>query len=455
MSWGSIPALMSTDTAESSSNQKLSNLLRWLEQGGGHFPKVRLIRHEDGERSAIAQAAIAPGEVVMKIPSTHLFTVEQARESEIGQALREKLDPDNLDLYLASFLLQEREREDSFWKPYIDSLPESYPHLPLFFDEAEHAQLKGSLVLSLVTFQAQSLQKDYQRLCERIPGYDRFSPRDFVWARLSVSSRQFNVKKGGLLGETLVPLADMLQHRRQSDVLWETSEDGKFFVVTANVAVAAGDEIHVNYGNKSNDVMLLHFGFLLEDNEHDEAFVGLEILQGDPLIREKQALLSFAPDTTARPFKLSRQYVHPYTRMAFSFLRVAAALPSDFEEFSQQQKAGERVHGPLNLDNEERALELLGLTCEARLSLYPTTLEEDDRLLREGTLSKNTRNCVLVRREEKRLLRDYIAMTHAGRQLINTPREEVEQLAARSDTPWGWFDAYVRTDLLKLIREKE
>jgi histone-lysine N-methyltransferase SETD3 len=445
---------MSADTAASPSNQKLSNLLRWLEEGGARFSKLHLVRREDGERAMLARAPISSGETVLQVPHTHLLTLELARESDIGRAIQEGLNPDNEDLYLASFLLQEKHRKGSFWKPYIDSLPESYPQIPLFYEEGEYAQLKGSLVLSLLTFQAQSLQDDYLRLCQAVPGYERFTPQEFVWARLSVSSRLFNVKKGGLLGQTLVPLADMLNHRRPPDVHWETSEDGRSFVMVAQNAVAAGEEIHDSYGAKSNDLLLLHFGFLTRDNDHDEAFLALRILDGDPIAELKQELLSLASPTAARPFKLSRQYVHENTRLAFSFLRVAASDEDEFQALAHRHKTGKHPLEPLSVDNEARTLELLALMCKARLMSFPTSLEEDERLLREESLSPNIRNCVLLRHEEKRLLGDYIDMTHTGRELLRLPREEVERLAARSDTSWSWFDAYVRNDLLKLIHAR-
>jgi histone-lysine N-methyltransferase SETD3 len=290
------------------------------------------------------------------------------------------------------------------------------------------------------------------RLCQSVPGYERFTPGEFVWARLSVSSRLFSLKTGGLLGQTLVPLADMLNHRRPPDVLWETSEDGEFFVMKAHNAVAAGDEVHDSYGAKSNDLLLLHFGFLTEDTEHDEAFLGLGILDGDPLAATKQMLLNLPSPTAGRPFKLSRPYAHLNTRMAFSFLRIAAAVPDDIEDISSRVMSGERALGPLSVENEENVLDLLEATCHARLALFPTSIAQDDALLRDEALSPNARNCVRVRRAEKQLIWDYLEMIRVCRELLHTPREEVERLAALSDSPWGWFDAYVRTDLLKLIR---
>jgi len=46
--------------------------------------------------------------------------------------------------YLATFLLLERLKPDTFWKPYLDVLPNSYPNLPIFFKKDELKWLEGS-----------------------------------------------------------------------------------------------------------------------------------------------------------------------------------------------------------------------------------------------------------------------------------------------------------------------
>ena len=439
-------------TSASTSEQTLSNLLRWLEEGGARFAQLRVVRQEDGERAVLARADIAAGDVVLQVPRSHMLTLELARDSEIGRQLQAALNPDNEDLYLASFLLQERHRPDSFWKPFIDSLPEAFPHLPLFYPQAECALLKGSLELMLLEFQAQSLRHDYAQLCEKLPGYSRFSLEEFAWARLSVSSRLFGVKKGGLLGACLVPLADMLNHRRPPDVLWETSADGRFFEMTAQNAVAAGSEVHDSYGAKSNDLLLLHFGFVTEHNEQDEVFLSLGLREGDPLAAMKQSLLALPSATSPRPFKVPRKLDTSATQLMFSFLRIACATPEEIMMLASRLMSGAKTIDPLGVPNEARALEALGAACEARLAGFDTSLEEDERLLREEPLSPNARNCVRLRREEKRLLHDYLTLSRTGRELLGLPREEFARLAEQPGSSWGWFDGYARQSLLELAR---
>jgi histone-lysine N-methyltransferase SETD3 len=439
-------------TSAEASDQKLAALLRWLEDGGARLPKLHVVRQENGERSVLAQADIAAGEAVLQVPRSHLLTLEVAKSSEIGRLLQSHVNPDNEEFYLASFLLQEKHRPDSFWKPYVDSLPEAFPHVPLFFNESERALLEGSFLLTLLEFQGYTLRQDHALLCQKVPGYERFSAEEFSWARLSVSSRNFFLKVGGLQGRALVPLADMLNHRRPPDVLWDTSKDGQFFVMTAQNAVATGLEIHDSYGAKSNDLLLLHFGFVAENNEQDEVFLSLGLPEGTALASGKQKLLGLSSPTARQPFKVPLQYEHASTQRMFSFLRVACAAPLELPRLAPRLLSGLGSIKPLGVANEERVLRALGAACEARLAAFDTSLEEDERLLREGTLSLNARSCVLMRREEKRMLHAWLELTRTGLSLLRMPRAELERLAALPASPWGPFDRYVREAVLELVR---
>lgn len=437
-------------TSPESSDQKIAALLRWLEDGGARFPKLHVVRQENGERSVLAQADISTGEAVLQVPRSHLLTLEAAKSSDIGRLLQSHVNPDNEELYLASFLLQEKHRPGSFWKPYVDSLPEAFPHVPLFFSESERALLQGSFVLTLLQFQDYSLRQDHAQLCQKVPGYERFSVEEFIWARLSVSSRNFGLKVGGLQGRALVPLADMLNHRRPPDVLWDTSKDGQFFVMTAQNPVATGLEIHDSYGAKSNDLLLLHFGFVAENNEQDEVFLSIGLPEGTALASGKQKLLGLSSPTAKQPFKVPLQYEHASTQRMFSFLRVACAAPLELPRLAPRLLTGLGSIPPLSVANEERVLRSLGAACEARLAAFATSLEEDERLLREGALSLNARGCVLMRREEKRLLHAWRELTRTGLSLLHLPRAELEQLAGRPESPWGQADRYVRDVVLRL-----
>ncbi|MET0401122.1 MAG: SET domain-containing histone-lysine N-methyltransferase [Cystobacter sp.] len=447
----SPPAKSGLRTSAESSEQTLANLLGWMEQGGARFARVNIVRQEDGERSVLARSDIEKGEVVLSIPRTHLFSLERAKASDIGRRIQSELQTDNDFLYLASWLLEEKHRGgDSFWKPFVDSLPEAYPHVPMFFSEGERAFLQGSQLPRLVEVQTQAFQQEYAQLREKLPEYARFTFEEFVWARISLYSRLFALK-GALQGPSLVPLSDMFNHRQPPDVLWATSEDGQSFQMIAQRAVAAGEELHTHYGHKSSDVFLLHSGFVPDGNEeNDEVYLSVGLPPGDPLASVKQQMFGLASPTAKNPFKVSRQAKYLASWSVFSFLRMANASPDEFIALSGRLNSGALTVAPLSVACEQRVLEALARACEERLKAFPTPLDEDERLLREGPLSPNERSGVLLRRQEKRLLRDYLELTRTGRAVLRQPREELEQLAARPESPWGWFDGYVRNDLLGL-----
>ena len=94
---------------------------------------------------------------------------------------------------------------------------------------------------------------------------------------------------------------------------------------------------------------------------------------------------------------------------------VSLAGPAGTEELAHLTVAAKMEEGlglvrPLSMATEERVLGALGELCEARLAGFETTLEEDERLLLDEKLSRNTRNCLLLLRGEKRLLLAYAGL---------------------------------------------
>ena len=98
----------------------------------------------------------------------------------------------------------------------------------------------------------------------------------------------------------------------------------------------------------------------------------------------------------------------------FSYLRVVHA---EAEELATLAAAPDALTGgktALSERNEAKLLPALVAAYEARLAGYATSLEEDERLLREETLSLNARNCALLRRGEMRLLQSYVERARSG-----------------------------------------
>jgi histone-lysine N-methyltransferase SETD3 len=142
-------------------------------------------------------------------------------------------------------------------------------------------------------------------------------------------------------------------------------------------------------------------------------FLGLP--QEDPLAAQKQRLLGLTGPFELRSYTLSlTDDAGPMDEM-FSFLRVACA---DAEELTTLVAAPDpriRMRAPLSASNEQRVIGAFVTLCEEQLAGYETPLAEDERALREEKLSQNARNCILVRRGEKRILQAYAARARSRR----------------------------------------
>jgi histone-lysine N-methyltransferase SETD3 len=397
-------------------------LLHWLQEGGAHVFHVRVASLERGERGLCALDDIAPEETLLRIPSRYVLTLEEARSSSMGRLLDAHAPADEEWVYLAAFLLQEKDRgERSFWKPFLDSLPKSFPSLPFFFDERELSLLKGSIAPRLVRSLRESLKAQHVYLCEHIPGFERFTFDTFVWAHFAVVTRTFSSPRNGTAAAYLVPLVDMINDGRPWDTQWGWSEDGTHFELKSASAVTRGQELRASYGEKSNLHLLLQYGFAHEENAHDEVTLLLGLALEDPLAGEKQRMLGLATPFELRPYTLSLTGDTQPLEEMFSFLRVVCANAEELAMLATAPDARTRAQSLLSERNEQRLIDTFVALCEEQLASYETTLAEDERRLREETLSQNARNCVLVLRGEKRILQVYAerARSRGGLPVLN------------------------------------
>lgn len=76
------------------------------------------------------------------------------------------------------------------------------------------AELKGSITLQKIADRLESLRREYENIRRHIPEFEKYTLREFIWARLVVITRIFGLKINGHKTDGLVPYADMLNHKR-------------------------------------------------------------------------------------------------------------------------------------------------------------------------------------------------------------------------------------------------
>ena len=169
--------------------------------------------------------------------------------------------------------------------------------------------------------------------------------------------------------------------------------------------VAAGEEIFLNYGQKSNSQLFLTYGFTLEEENdawHGVLSTNINSWPLGPLLGPTLFSEIYTPDEVGQLSREVSLRSNSFPQFVASLLRAHSLQFSDVTlEGLSRLKNGQAV----SLKNEAKALRLLMLQCARELSAYPTTIDEDAELLKQENLSDRHRMAVQIRLGEKKALR--------------------------------------------------
>jgi len=388
---------------------------KWLIDGGAQFPLLCLRFFSDIYRAINSKRLIQADEDVLYVPLCQLMTSEIARASQVGrQIIDSGVQLRSRHSMLAAYLLQEKANPTSYWKPYIDILPEAYDTVPLFFSAEELAELEGSMAIDKIHDRHNSLQVEYDNLVEHVPLFAEFSYKEFVWARLVIITRIFGMVIDGNKTEGLVPMADMLNHKRPRETKWTYQQDRKGFVITTLTVIDKDCEVFDSYGRKCNSRFFVNYGFVPEENEDNEAVMHFEVDPEDPLGNLKSRMSGFYSDLRyPKRFQIPLQYNDPNNkvRQAFSYVRFLVATKQELEEFFDEDNLSMTNVPPVSYTNERKALEMFAKAASESLHKFKHSLEDDKQLLADlenYPLLSNARNIVLMRSGEKTVLEYFI-----------------------------------------------
>lgn len=388
--------------AQAAEVERVRRFTDWLPELGATTGSVVLNVTPNG-RQLRARKSIRKGELVMHIPRAAMILVEDARASEIGRLILER--GVKLTTYgaLAAYLLDLR-RRGAAWRPFIDVLPTSFAEHPFNFSEADLDYLQGSWILPDLVRRRARLDKEYHKLRECLPREYAFSREDYVWASCCAWTRVYTVSLAGHDTHALIPMGDMLDHEAHPNVRW-IKEAKLGFILTAARDIDAGEPLTLHYWSASNARMFATFGFCLEHNPNDVALIRLPAMPPwHPCFELARAL--GAEHGAHRAFTVPAEHAHRAVHDMFAYLRLAA--------LSEAQRATQATTGPFGAANEEEALASLALACRQRLREFPTTLAQDEALLRDPELPLRLHFAVRVRHGEKVVLGYFLALAEAG-----------------------------------------
>jgi len=442
-----------------------------LSEGGASFPKLNYFINRrntyTGCCTVRANARIERDEELFFIPFEFIMTSDIAKASDIGQ----KIINSNVELrskhtYLASYLLQEREKgPSSKWNVYIQTLPKTFENIPFNFTDAQKAQLIGSMTIKKMRDRYLSLKLEYDNLCANVPEYVRWSLQDFIWARLVVITRIFGFVIDDVKTDGLVPVADFLRHRRPRQTKWSYIQRKRGFAMTALRSIEKDEEVFVSFGRKCNSRFFVNYGFIVEGNPDNEALLTLHLPKESENVLEKARHLSLIdnrtyaalkdpdpeqkqddneseqneaptdrlarlqPEMLQKQFQIPMQCKETKVREAFSFLRVVHAEGNEFAMVTSADHLGETVF-PLSIRNELRVLQSLSEAAQSALKQFTTSLEYDNELLldeKSYPSPSNERNIVVMRKGEKQVLSFFVELHRVFAPLLQMDYQSLQE----------------------------
>jgi histone-lysine N-methyltransferase SETD3 len=324
------PAVMERmSTVADEQRAKFEVFLEWLVSNGAHFPDLYLKCYKSNVRGVHTRSAVPPSTQIMAIPLKCLITDATARATATGAKLKEieyQLSAPNHN-HVIVHILEGMECGDTFFQPFYDILPANFDNFPVFWSEVELSFLEGSDLVAQTRARISNIRDDYDAICAKLEGFDRFTFDQFLWCRTAVGSRNFSIIVAGQKRTAMVPWADMLNHFRPRETSWTFDNAQQCFTMTSLRTLAKGQQVMDSYGKKCNSKFLLHYGFAIQSNREKDGTcmnqlpLYLALRNEDPAIGVKSAILS-----RRRRFNMTMNYSDSGTKVRVARAR-ARSLP--------------------------------------------------------------------------------------------------------------------------------
>ena len=275
----SLITTQTTTTTDTKDNQPthsaLDKLHQWADDRGIER-KVQVTCDEmaGGGRGLIATEDIPPNEVVVKVPLSAAIRLEPTANLD---------EDDQWAGILARKLWEEGQKgTESFWADYISNLPKEAPFTPCRWNSHQRSELHDQ------KFEQQILENSSWRLRQAqgqgIPNTGRV---DFLTCLDLVCSRTLKGRDGS---RQLVPLMDIANHApAEAGGGHFVVDQGAVYLMAGNRGVSPGEAVTLDYGGRSVQDFLLHYGFVPDRCFSDT----ISIVTAESLAEQEVASLSW------------------------------------------------------------------------------------------------------------------------------------------------------------------
>jgi len=143
------------------------------------------------------------------------------------------------------------------------------------------------------------------------------------------------------------------------------------------------------------------------------------------------------------------------TRQAFSFGRFAYTIESEIKTLSSLNDFRVESMDPVSIPNETKVLEAISNSSAEELQKFDCSIDEDTRLLesKDEKLTKNIRNCIIMRRGEKEVLEYFILMAPTLIPLLNMHWEKLKKIVPKLTPQQRKYETYINQVVVPLVMQ--
>ena len=399
------------------------------------------INDNTSNRFVMTKQTISKNDIILQVPFDMIISSILVNKSEIVNLIKEKYIFRSSHSNYACFLLEESLNPLSKWKCYLESLPDNYSTIPIYYDQKQLDELEGSMTIKKINDKKMELLMEYSSVIKAYPEFYRFSYEKFIYFRCVVITRIFGfeiARKNNPFNtaltiddseekekcDGLVPFADMLNHKVEKDTSWYFDDETKCFTIKALKKIKMGYEVFDSYGRKCNSRFFVNYGFTLENNQQDNQALFIfnqSMFEGTTefknldkkLLESKLLFLGFDKRQTIYDFQIPTEYNYETTQLMFSTLRVLCSTIPEFKILINNKNLDRKKIEVISLSNEIKVLKLINEIAQLALSKFKTTVKEDEIILQDSSINIYLRNSVIMRKSEKEVLIFYIELcTH-------------------------------------------
>lgn len=391
-----------------------TDFVEWLISNGAVLNGLNIVNRTSNEsneldRAVYANKTIEKNTVIAKVPKKCVIDSSGALEHHILGPVLSKYDEFLRGRSaMAVWLLWEKSQgSESFFYPWLKLFPKQ-TNIPMLWSRSEIEELRGTYIYDriladmdgIIDFYESSFEKTLFKNHPDLFPRDKYTLEDCIWAWNMIWSRGIELQSGA--SACLVPFIDFINHKVDKKLDFSLNFVQTEILIRSNDTIESGTEILRSYiPLVPNSELLRIYGFIDPENEYGATLLDISLDPSDKYkdIRSKW-LEKFGIELLPYPYNNFYVSIKGIPHNVIAMLRV---LSYDFEEEHATRDIDDLFDpfDPAPESIEQSAFKSIKHRLASRLESFPTSYEEDMKLLEDVTMSYRKQLAVEIRVEER------------------------------------------------------